>query len=187
MYLWVLAMPIKVAQVRHVPNEAEREHANNEGYRHRCPSTTESYKVLQSLMFSSTLMGSMGWRDFSKTGYRVLVTKSTVYGFVVQAFLSINVIRWCLIVSAEDQFNVQLIFKLVIITRALETLSHSIGFFCRTNKLQTSVWILVRMGQITIGMCRQHSISEKANRYLHWRGVALGQFEHNIIWILVFD
>ena len=125
----LLAMPIKVAPVRHVPNEAEREHANNYGYRHRCPSTTDSYKVLQSLMFSSTLMGSMGWRDFSKAGCRVLVTKSTVYGFVVQAFLSINVIRWCLIVSAEDQFNLQLIFKLVIITWALETLSHSIGFF----------------------------------------------------------
>ena len=125
----LLAMPIKVTPVRHVPNEAEREHANNDGYRYRCPSTTESYKVLQSLMFSSTLVGSMGWRDFSKAGCRALVTKSTVYGFVVQAFLSINVIRWCLIDSAEDQFNIQLIFKLVIITWALETLSHSIGFF----------------------------------------------------------
>ena len=125
----LLAMPIKVVPVRSVASEAEAEHANNDGYRHRCPSTTESYKIIQSLMFSFTLMWFIGWRDFSKAGFWVHVTKSTVYGFVVLLFLSSDVIRWCLIVHAEDQFNIQLIYKLIAVTGSLETLSHAIGFF----------------------------------------------------------
>ena len=122
-------MPVNVVPLRSVASEAEAERTNNNEYHHRCPSTTESYKVLQSLMFSFTLMGIMGWRDFSKAGCWVHVTKSTVYGFVVLLFLSGNVIRWCMIVSAEDQFNIQLIYKLIVVTGSLEFLINAIGFF----------------------------------------------------------
>ena len=80
-------------------------------------------------MLTFTFMGLMGWRDFSKVGCWVHVTTSIVYGFVVELFLSSNVLRWCLIICDFEQFNAQLIFKLIVITWALETLSHSIGFF----------------------------------------------------------
>ena len=137
MYSWrqskaiceILAMLIKVVPVRSVASEAEAEHTNNDGYRHRCPSTTKSYKVLQSLLFSITLMGFMGWRDFSKPRCWVHVTKSTLYGFAVLLFLSSNVIRWCLIASVEDKFDIQYIFKLMVVTGSLEPPSHAFGIF----------------------------------------------------------
>ena len=120
-------MPITVVQPRRVA--CRPEYANNDGYHHRCPSTTESYRILHSLMFTFTLIGNIGWKDFRKTGCLVHLTMSTVYGTVVLIFISTNVIRWCLIFNRDDQFGVPFITKLATVTWGLEAVFHSIGFF----------------------------------------------------------
>ena len=107
---------------------AEVEPGHDE-YHHRCISTTESFVILRSLMYTFILIGNMGWKDFSKSGWRVHLTKSTVYGIVVIMFLSTNVIRWCLAINNDETFGVILISKLIAVAWGLETLSHCIGFF----------------------------------------------------------
>ena len=122
-------MPINVVPPRCVASAAEAEHANNDGYFQRCPSTTEPYKILQSLMSTFTFIGNMGWKAFHKTGCWVYLTRSFVYGILVMTFLSTNVLRWCLMFSSDDPFNIKFIIKLIIVTWALEALSHTFGFF----------------------------------------------------------
>ena len=80
-------------------------------------------------MHTFIVIGNMGWKDFSKAGCLVHLTKSTVYGIIVIIFLSTNVIRWCMAVNGDDTFGVMLIYKLMNMTWGLETLGHCIGFF----------------------------------------------------------
>ena len=120
-------MQINVVPPRRVA--CQTEYSNNDEHRDRCPSTTESYRILQSLMFTFTLIGNMGWKDFHKTGCWVHLTMSTVYGTVVLIFLSTNVIRWCLIFNRDDQFGVPFIIELATVTWGLEAVFHSIVFF----------------------------------------------------------
>ena len=104
-------------------------YVNNDEYRHRCSSTTISFKILESLLLTLTFIGNVGWKDYSKTGCWIHITRSSVYAIVVIIFLSTNVIRWCFIFNGNDQFGVELIFKLIFVIWGFETLGHSIGFF----------------------------------------------------------
>ena len=128
--IWeVSSMSTNMVPVRGNASEVEGVNASNGRHHHKCPSTTESYKILKSIMFTFILMGNMGWKDSHKTGCWAYITKSSVYGGVVVIFLSTNVIRWCLMLNNGDMFNIQLIFKLIVVTWGLETLCHVIGFF----------------------------------------------------------
>ena len=123
-------MPVTVVPVKSKTSVPTGEiEPGHDRYHHRCISTTESFEILRSLMYTFILIGNMGWRDFSKTGWRVHLTKSTVYGVVVIMFLSTTVARWCLAIDNNEAFGVILIFKLIAVTWGLETLSHCIGFF----------------------------------------------------------
>ena len=126
-------MPVTVVPVRSKTSVSagatESEHMNTDGNRRRCASTMESFKILRSLMHTFIVIGNMGWKDFSKAGCLVHLTKSTVYGIIVIIFLSTNVIRWCMAVNGDDTFGVMLIYKLMNMTWGLETLGHCIGFF----------------------------------------------------------
>ena len=126
-------MPTYVVPIRSKVSVVEDatgvEHVNNDEYRHRCSSTTSSFKILESLLLTLTFMGNVGWKNFSKTGCWIHITRSSVYAIVVMIFLSTNMIRWCFIFNSGDQFGVELIFKLIFVIWGFETLGHAIGFF----------------------------------------------------------
>ena len=122
--------------------------------------TTNARLLPKSIMLTFILMGNMEWRDSHKNGCWAYITRSSVYGGAVLIYLSANVIRWCLMFNNDDMFDIQLIFKLIVVTWGLETLCHVIGFFVASLSYKRLPEFLLEWNKLR-GLCGQITTSLK--------------------------